>query len=147
MKKNVLLAAIIVFVSFSFSDLSAQVKSVGKIFDRDVADAVFGKVFFSYLIDQETVKKIMSDTTSYVLFKVTPKQLGIFNNKRTAIYGTEPSIAADVPCYVFSKDKLKELLDRSKASSLTVEMRGSTVTLAADGIILDDSWLCPPVCP
>ena len=148
MKKNVLLAAIIVFISFSYSDISAQkVQSVGKIYDQDVANVFLGRVFFSFPIDKEVFQKIMADTTGYVMFRVKKDGWIVLNRYRKVIYPDGAQVGDEEPCFVFSIDKLQELLDRSKTGTVTLEMRGGTATLYSDGIDLDQSWLCPPVCP
>ena len=149
MKKILLTAAIIIFISFSYTGLNAQEKeSIGKVFDKQLADIAFGKVHFSYLIGKKIIKKIMDDTTDIVMFKVTDEKLSIFNKHRKAIHPANATIGDEEPCYLFSKDKFKELLDKSKTKNkVNVEMRGSSITLSSDEFILDQSWICPPICP
>jgi len=149
MKKGILLTITIFLISFSYSNLSAQTsQSVGKLFDKQFADYAYGKVYFSFPISEDVIKKIMDDPTNYALFKVTKDGVKIFNADRKAINPADATVSADEPCYVYSKDKIKELLDTSKqAGSLTVEMRGSHTTLTSGEITLEMAWICPPVCP
>lgn len=149
MKKILLTAAIMIFVSLSYSGLNAQTKqSIGKIFDKEFADYAFGKVHFSYLIKKNVIKKIMDDTTDIVAFRVTDEKLAVFNKHRKAIHPANATIGDEEPCYLFSKDKIKELLDKSKTKNIiSVEMRGSHVTLSSDEFVLNEAWICPPVCP
>ena len=150
MKKILLTAAIIIFISFSYTGLNAQEKlSIGKVFDKDLAEVVFGKIHFSYLIKKNVIKKIMNDTTDIITFKVTDEKLAIFNKHRKAIHPADATVGPEEPCYLFSKDKIEELLNKNKKKdkTISVEMRGSSVTLSSDEFILDQSWICPPICP
>jgi len=148
-EKGILLTITIFLISFSYSNLNAQTsQSVGKLFDKQFADYAYGKVYFSFPISEDVIKKIMDDPTNYILFKVTKEKVEIFNADRKAINPADATVGPDEPCYVYSKDKIKELLDTSKlAGSLIVEMRGSHITLSSGEITLEMTIHCPPICP
>lgn len=145
MKKTILLAVVVLLISFS--NLSAQ-QSVGKVFDKQFADYAYGKVYFSFPLSEDAIKKILDDPTNYALFKVTKEKVQVFNADRKALYPADGVVGKDEPCYVYSKDKIKELLDSSKqAGSITVEMRGSHITLSSGEFTLEMTCFCPPICP
>ena len=149
MKNTILLAAIICFVALSFSNSNAQTtQSIGKVFDKDLANAVFGKIYFSHPLSKGIMKKILADTTGLVYFNVAKNKFKIFNkNKKPLDSDTSQPVDGET-YYVFSNDKIKELVDRSKDSTnVQLEMRGSHITLTSGDITLENSWICPPVCP
>ena len=137
------------FVVFCFCvNLSAQ--SSGKIFYKMDADTIFGRVYFSHDFDAKLIQKVMDDPTDITMFKITKDQLIILDKNRKPIFPDTISVNKDEPFYLYSKDKLKELFDKSENkdnAEAIVEMRGSTVTITSGNFTLEQAALCPPFCP
>lgn len=146
-KKACLLVLIFSFVICA--NITAQTnESIGKIFTKAFADSAFGKVYFSYQLGKDVIKKVMDDTTDILAFKMTKKDFEIFNKYRKAVYPDSAKVGKDEPCYLVSKDKIKELLDRSKSTGdPSLEMRASNVTITSGALTIEQTCLCPPICP
>lgn len=143
--KRIILTVAICFLFILNPDLFAQ--SIGKIFKKADADTIFGKVYFSKNIDSNLIQKMLSDTTNITMFKLTKDKLIILNKNKKPIYPDTISVNNDETFYLFTKDKLKELFDKSgNKSGANIEMRGSSLTITSGDITLEQAVICPPIC-
>ncbi len=127
--------------------VNASAQSIGKIFKKADADTIFGKVYFSKKIDSKLIQKVLNDTTNITMFKVTKDKLIILDKHRKPIFPDTVKVRDDEPFYLYSKDKLKELFDKSdNKAEAVVEMRGSTLTITTGGLTIEQSSYCPPIC-
>jgi len=138
-----------VFMLFICSNLSAQ--TIGKLFKKAEADSIFGKVYFSQTMDSKLIKKILDDSTNVMMFRVTKDSLIVMDIHRKPLHPSSYKPRGDEPYYLYSKDMLKKLFDQydeiNEETTATAQMRGSTVTITAGSLTLENSMVCPPVCP
>lgn len=143
--KGFILTVALSFLFVLNADLNGQ--SIGKIFKQADADTIFGKVYFAKKIDSKLIQKIMIDTTNITMFRLTKEKLIILNKYRKLIYPDTLSVNMDEPFYLFTKDKLNELFEKSgNKSEANIEMRGSTLTITSGDITLEQAAICPPIC-
>ena len=146
MKKIVVQSFMILITAFISMNTFAQ--PIGKIFNRIAADSIFGKVFYTQTISKAELDSLLSDSTDVLMFKVTKSDMVIMNKARITVYPNKRVVIKTDPFYAYSKSMIKEFLDSVKTyGDVFVQQRGSTTTLTYGDLTLEQSWLCPPLCP
>jgi hypothetical protein len=70
----------------------------------------------------------------------------VTNEKRESLIGNGVAPTQDEIMHFFSKSTLNELLQGTSSSSVSIELRGSTLTLSTMESTMDLMGACPPVC-
>ncbi len=120
-------------------------KVVGKIFKKDEADKLYGKVLKSVKIETSNTKAILKNAGEYVMFKFEGDNLIIFSDRNKTIHGTYTTKASDV-LYVYSKSKVEEVMKEGAESETYFEQRKEVFTVTNGGYTLELVDRCPPFC-
>ena len=136
---------LLLFLMVFGSQLFAQ--EAGKIYSKADADALLGKVTMSMQIDRDKLVKITDTDSKGFMFKINGGELIILDAQRKTLYPDSRMVSSSEVFNYFSKSKVKEFLNQTSASVISIQMRGSTLTLESDGFDLDNSFMCPPICP
>ncbi|KAF0153064.1 MAG: hypothetical protein FD143_504 [Ignavibacteria bacterium] len=147
MLKQILGIVIILLVSFSaVSNAQGRMGFVGKIFDKNEANILFGEVKSSVELKPNVLKQALLKAKDYVVFVVKNGRISIVNEKKQVLAGEVQTVTANETMHIFSKDKVAEFVSLIGSSSIAVEDRGTTTTLTAGAYTLEFSTQCPPMC-
>ena len=173
MKKLVFFCSLLLLISaFSAGSIEAQGKlgKVGKIFTKQEANVLFGKVIGTVKLSRKQVKAALANAKDYVLIKVKNSRAHIFSEKRASLLGNDKTqLAPDEVAFLCSKSVLEEFMSKtenenvepvkgtkrysvesSQSSSngtITVEVRAEVLSLSSLNLTLEAIIPCPPVCP
>ena len=146
---------------------SAQGKVVGKLFDKDEANVLYGKVIGSLTISVADLNAALEKGKDYILITVKDNQVVIRNEKKDFLSRERVELPNDEKLYIFSKSAIQDLLKTQKqvkhgksavgtnalsttattASDLvTVEVRASVISLTYEDATLEMALICPPFC-
>jgi hypothetical protein len=151
----------------SITNAQGKLGVVGKLFDKNEANTLFGKVIGSLTISVADLSAALDKGNDYILLTVKNNQVVVRNEKRDFLSRERVDMGKDEKMYMFSKSMLKDLLKSSKpvkhghsaldvntlsaasataANLVTVEVRASVITLTYSDATLEMSILCPPIC-
>ncbi len=166
MKKTLSITLMISFMVILFSSLTiAQNQDVrfGKIFGKEEANQLFGKVDFSVKIKKDILKAALSRVDKYILFAVKGKRPLLFNSSRKPLLDNNVTLDTGEKGFLFSKEVVEEFLNSTNDSVIEIEIRGgeavrgsrTTSSLQANSILtlsnsistLEFATDCPPYCP
>ena len=129
---------------------------IGKLFNRDEANTLFGKVTTSASISTADLKSALSRGTNYILFTIKNGQVVIRDEKKQYLSFDRYSIGKDEQMYMFSKSAILQLLSTRNATislsksaddNVAVELRAGVLTLTYGVETLEFAMPCPPICP
>jgi hypothetical protein len=176
MKKILFTVSIlIVFLTVLSSVSNAQGKYgvVGKMFGKQEANTLFGKVNNSVSIKVKDLQAALDRTSDYVLIGIKNGRVILRNGNRMPISNEFENISSSFILYRFSKSMIQKLLlsaststtsnvstlsatsttsdvstlsAASSASEVTVELRADVLTLSSSSETLEMSLGCPPYC-
>ena len=148
MKNLVRVFFIIAAMLVIYSSAAAQGKLgvIGKIFPHEKADALFGKVTQSVQISTDELKGVIAKAKDYVFLTIKNNRAVVTNEKRESLIGNRVVPTQDETMHFFSKSKLTELLQGTSSTSVSIELRGATLTLSTMESTMDLMSACPPVC-
>jgi hypothetical protein len=143
--QNFLVIAILLVI---YSSAAAQGKYgvKGKIFPHEQADSLFGKVTQSVQISTDELKGVLAKAKDYVFFTIKNNNAVITNEKRESLIGNRVIPTQDEKMHFFSKSKITELLQGTSSASVSIELRGTTLTVSTMESTMDLSAICPPFC-
>lgn len=128
---------------------------VGKIFSRDEANIIFGKVKTSLTINVDELNAAIDKGNQYILFTIKDGQIVIRNEKKQHLSNERVNLRQDETLYIYSKSMVKELLKakrsslslaKSTAAAVAVEVRDGVLTLSYADATLEYATICPPFC-
>ncbi len=128
---------------------------VGKIFSKNEADILFGKVKSSLTISVDELNAAIAKGNQYILFTIKDGQVVIRNERRQHLSSERVSLMQDEILYIYSKSMVKDLLKAKKSSlslakstaeAVAVEARDGVLTLSYNALTLEQSTVCPPFC-
>lgn len=128
---------------------------VGKIFSKNEADILFGKVKTSLTISVDELNAAIDKGKDYILLTVKDNQIVIRDEKKAYLSNERVNLGQDEPLYIYSKSMIKKLLiakksslslAKSTAASVSVELRPGVLTLSYSDATLEMSADCPPFC-
>lgn len=152
----------------SISNAQGKLGVVGKLFDKNEANVLYGKVIGSLSISVADLEAALEKGKDYILITVKNNQVVIRNEKRNFLSRERVDMPNDEKMYIFSKNMIQNLLKAKKpvkqgkstvgtnalsaaattASDLvTVEVRASVMTLSYSDATLEMALPCPPICP
>ncbi len=156
-----LTVSLVLILMIGSSIVSAQGKLgvVGKLFTKQEANVLFGKVIGSMNLSVSELKNALSNTKDYVLISVKNNTVVLRDERRKSISEENEYLDDKDVLYIFSKSQIENLLGSAllkTTSSLsvsastdpivTVEIRASVLTLTAGETTLEYALPCPPVC-
>ncbi len=150
---------VLILISISVSNAQGTHGVVGKIFSKQEAKTLFGKVIGSISVDTKELQNSLSKAGDYVLLAVKNNRLVVCNVKRQPVSSTMDILDKDQTMYVFSTSMVQRLLQPTAAttqdvsalkvaapSAITVEVRSGVLTLSSNTETLEMSLICPPIC-
>lgn len=150
MKKIINSCLLVFFVALVLiSTATAQEKplKIGKIFAKEEANQLYGKVVNYVLIKKDVLKAALARADKYVLFAVKNNQPVVLNQKRVPLIASSVTLAPREKAAVFSKEVVEELLNSSTDSVIRLEIRtGGVVTISNTTSTLEHATICPPSC-
>ena len=160
-KLKLLITFFAVILMIGSSTVSAQGKLgvVGKLFTKQEANVLFGKVIGSMNISVTQLKNALANTKDYILVSVKNNTVVLRDENRRSISEENEYLDDKDVLYIFSKSQVENLLGSAllKTTSslsvsastdpvITVEVRASVLTLTAGETTLEYALPCPPVC-
>jgi rRNA pseudouridine-1189 N-methylase Emg1 (Nep1/Mra1 family) len=143
-KSFLIIAAMLVI--YSSSAAQGKLGVVGKIFPHGQADALFGKVTQSVQISTDELKSVIAKAKDYVFLTIKNNRAVVTNEKRESLIGNRVIPTQDEIMHYLSKSKLTELLKGTSSTSVSIELRGTTLTVSTMESTMDMMGACPPVC-
>lgn len=122
-------------------------RTIGKIFTKDEADQLFGKVISSVELKKSDLKKALAKSKNHVHFKIKNKKALVMDERKQSLTDEMVSLASDEVTNVFSKSVVNEFLKKSKAETLIVEERAGVLSISDGTFVLEFAGVCPPICP
>lgn len=128
---------------------------VGKIFSKNEADILFGKVKNSLTISVDELNAAIDKGNQYILFTLKDGKIVIRNEKKQHLSNERVNLKQDETLYIYSKSMVKELLKakrsslslaKSTAAAVAVELRDGVLTLTYGDATLEQATVCPPFC-
>ncbi|MCL4550512.1 MAG: hypothetical protein M1495_18325 [Bacteroidetes bacterium] len=160
-------AALLFFSVTSLTNAQGKHGEIGKVFGKQEANVLFGKVIGSVQIKVSDLQKAIDRGGDYIYFMVKHSQLVVANERRESLRDDGEQIGKDEVMYVFSKSEVKKLLQAGVSSGskefdkkgtaasvaastatdvVTAEVRASVLTLSYGDATLEMSTACPPAC-
>jgi hypothetical protein len=131
---------------FILCTVSIAAQTVGKIYDKDEADQLYGSVSTALSISKSQLESVLEETNTYIMFRISGDQIVILDDTRYLLHPDQFEVLSTDVFYKFSKSKAEELLDSGSGSVVYVEQRSTTLTLTYGEYTLEDPVLCPPFC-
>jgi len=144
MKKNGFVLS--VFILSLFISISISAQEHGKIFSKNEADSLFGKVISSESISIEVLNSTLQKTEKVIMFRLKNNNLIILGDERTLIYNTNDFTDNNEVFHLFSKGKVEKLVELGLSSNNIVEQRDEKLTITNGNYTLEMSIPCPPYC-
>ena len=140
-KFSILLISIAIFSSITMGQ-----EKVGKIFTKQQADQIYGKVTKSVEISTENLKKLLNYTQDKVMFRIENNKIIILGDERASLLSEDKAVDSDKIFFMFSKSQVLEMLNMGKAGTTTAQMRNNVFTLENGDTVLEIAYPCPPYC-
>ena len=119
---------------------------VGKMFGKEEANKLFGKIEKSVDIKAEDLFKMIEKTDKKVMFRFIKGKVLIAGDERKILNTPEVKVNKKDVFRYFSKEKVVELLNKDKAATIKIEKRAKTITLTNGMDTLEEGVPCPPNC-
>ena len=162
-------AVLLFFSVTNFTHAQGKHGDIGKVFGKQEANVLFGKVIGSVQIKVSDLQKAIDRGGDYIFFMVKHSQLVVADEKRTSLRDDGEQIGKDEVMYIFSKSEVKKLLqagastDDSKATNVVkgntasvtttsatdvvvAQVRADVLTLTYGDATLEYATSCPPAC-
>lgn len=119
----------------------------GKIFKKEEADQLFGKIIESVDIDIVTFNSLLDKTTKAVMFAILNGELCLLGDNREILTPVKNQVTQDQVIKWADKSAVLELLKNGNADFITVETRENHTTVTYGDCTMEDLYPCPPYCP
>ncbi len=108
----------------------------------------FGTVSNTIKMSAELFTSLMNNSEENILLKVKDGDIQILDDYRTELYPSNNVIDPEEVFFVFSKDKLMELLTLGNSNEISFEiLKGSkNISIRSGEFLLCEAVLCPPFC-
>lgn len=121
-------------------------QTIGKLFTKEEANILYGKTLESVVINSQDLDRLLEKTDNYVMFKLSNNELIVLDDHRNVLSPLNKYLPEDEGVYVFSKSRVKELLELVKTEKVSIENRPETLTITSGFYTLEMSAWCPPFC-
>jgi len=152
-------------VTKNVSGQSGRLGPIGKFFDRNEANVLFGGVINSLTISVADLNAALEKGKDYILIAVKDNQVVIRDEKRGFLSRERVGMGKDEIMYKFSKSMIQNLIQKQVKQSkstvgtnalstnattasdlVTVEVRASVISLSYGDATLEMAIPCPPFC-
>lgn len=140
------LKLIVIFVITIILSTNLIGQEYGKIFSVNEANNLFGEVLKSKEISVEKLNQLLQNTNSVIMFRLSNNQLTILGDNRSLLFSTTSYSENNELFNMFSKNMVKEFLQRSNGENVSVEKRKKVLTLTSGSVTLELAVGCPPLC-
>jgi hypothetical protein len=142
--KKIGIITLVLFFSLCLTNIYSQ--SIGKLYDKDEADQKYGPVLESAEISRVDMESMLRITSKVIMFKFVEGELIILGDNRKLLTSTKTEIHQNDEFYMFTIDKVIELMVKGNSNSVFVEQRTTKLTITNGAFTLQESLLCPPFC-
>ncbi len=142
--KCALLYAIILTV-ISVSVIGAQ--TIGKIYTKDAADSIYGKVDVSVKLNTADLLSYASKTSDYIMFNIVQGKAVVLDNKRSPLTPSDSAVSSTEVFKVCSVSVLLKLLKSGNSPETYFEERQNVLTITNGDFTVEQVANCPPICP
>lgn len=139
--------ALLVFFYILLIPAASFPQTVGKVFSREDANNLFGKVIESVSINQSDLISVLNQSQNYIMFQINNGELIILGDGRKVLYPVGKDVNSNNVFALFSKSKVMELLSSRSGNTIAIEKRQNHLTVTFGLLTLEESILCPPFCP
>lgn len=128
---------------------------VGKIFTKNEADILFGKVTKSISISVDDLNAALDKGNNYILITIKNNQVVLRNESKQYLSNERLELGKNEILHIYSKSMIIELLKaklsssslaKSTAAEVAVESRDGVLTLTYGATTLEQALACPPFC-
>ena len=139
-----LILAILLFNSLLSTMILSQ--EVGKIFDKNEADELYGPVIEKKVISAVDLELLLLSTNDKIMFRLENNIHTILGDERKLLYCSDKFVESKQIFYMYSKTKVIELHIGGSVESVTLAQRKDVFSITAGNYTLEDSMPCPPYC-
>ena len=144
---HIIIISLALFLLFSCS----PTQQLGKIYNSQEADELFGNVIFSTGIPRDTVANILDRTENNIMFGIINQNVIVLDNKRNLLYPSKAEFNETDVFTVYSVSIVRELLSLKNLNKgglieVAVEQRREVLSVSYDGSTLETGTHCPPYC-
>ncbi|MGD8778828.1 MAG: hypothetical protein PVH88_07680 [Ignavibacteria bacterium] len=168
MLKSILTTVLAVLI-FSSTLITSQGKYglIGKLYTQEEAEKLYGPAFSSVEFDAVELISILDKCENYMMFTIKNNEVIITDDYRKILTNHRYQLASlngllnandagiiddEEPLNVFSKERVKELIETTGSKKIYFEIRENVMTMKTESddpstpIILELSAICPPFC-
>lgn len=136
--------SIILVFFFLFTTSFSQ--DYGVIYSALKANEIYGEVDQSFQISKAILDTTLNSSENIVMFKFINEECYVFDNSKNVLLGSNHSVEKPAQFYVFSINKIMELLKLGGSNTVHLEMRENVFTVTVGEYTLEDAMWCPPFC-
>lgn len=141
------LISFVLVISAGSSLAQGKFGVVGKKFNKQEANILFGKVIGTVKLTKAEMKEAIANAKEYVLFAVKNSRAHLLDEKKISLNAKNKiSLRQDEKAYAFSKNVVEDFVNTSTADVFTVEVRASVLTVSDGFSTLEMATVCPPIC-
>jgi len=141
-KKSIFI--VVLFASLFSSTVFSQ--EVGKIFDRNEADKLYGPVLEKVVINVDELKTLLLSTSDKVMFRLENNKYTILGDRRNLLYYSDKFVESNQVFHMYSKSKVLELIKKGNEKTIALEKRKGVFSISAGNYTLEAALPCPPFC-
>ncbi|NLT51426.1 MAG: hypothetical protein GXX85_10960 [Ignavibacteria bacterium] len=144
-----LVVILIIFIGdvvFANGPQNSSRGQIGKVFATEEADSLFGSVNTEKSINTKAFRLFINDCENYILVNVVDDRFVLLNEEKVVLSETPFNYSQSDTFYVFSIDKVYELLVRGGNSITKFQKRKAIFTISNGSFVLEFSEPCPPKC-
>lgn len=137
----------VLMILLILSPINSSAQTYGKIFPKEEAEKIFGKVIESQPFSRTDFVKILSGTENTIMYKFINGTLVILGDQRKLLYPESFKVDPKEQFYLFSKSIVDVLLQKADVGDVVIEHRQFSTTVTNQNYTLEESMICPPICP
>jgi hypothetical protein len=117
------------------------------VFSQFEAYSLFGPVIYEKDVNTMCLKLLLKGCEEYIMVNVFDGMLVIVNEKKEVLSESIVNLKVDDKFYVFSIEKVIELLSKGKSSFVVFQIRKEVFSISNGSFVLEMAEICPPICP
>ncbi len=146
----ILIIILIIFIGdavFANGPQNPSPGQIGRVFSTEEADSLFGAVKTEKPINTKSFRLLLAGCENYVLVGVADNHFILLNERKEVLSETPYNYNAADTVFVYSIDKVYELLVRGGNSITKFQKREAVFTISNGSFVLEFADPCPPLCP
>lgn len=132
----------------------AEMKVIGKLYDKEEAEELFGPVLEKAEINSAELKSL-AEPAEYVMFNIMDGNLYILDGKRALLSEVNEEKGITAEAYnketvfsMYSKSMVDALMEKGGEEKTYVQKRkDGLITVGNGAVVLELTKECPPNCP